>query len=59
MFSGVCFPDSSKTFMVLTPTQPSWPYPGLCWWLQPMLLISAPPKVTDFSNLTLLRCSFV
>lgn len=38
---------------------PSWPCPGLCRWLQPVLLISIQPKVTDFSNLTLLSCSFV
>lgn len=55
--SGPCFPMSppipQRPFLVPILTYPSWVL------LQPALLISTQPQVTDFPNLTLLSCSFV
>lgn len=62
-FSGALLshepPCSSETTSGSHPCVPSLPCPGLCQWPQSVFLISTQSQVTDFSNLTLLSCSFV
>lgn len=44
--------------LVASPMRPLWPCPSLHWRPQSVLLISTQPPATDFSDLTLLSCSF-